>query len=269
MEPLDPLVRATAALRALAVGDAMGRATEYYDPAEITEVYEDLVTELFEPVRLFDEEEWAAGEIGPPTEQVIALSTEGESAAATSGPRGDTADALSAGVALGLARPLGAVLAGEASAAAVAAVAAAVGAAMEGYAGREVVGFASQAARVAGDDALAEAIMAAAGIAQASGGRHPGEALRAVFPPVGDAAAVTPFILGLVYGTQSARRAILEAVNQGGHAPETAGIAGAICAGISPTSLPEAWGADVERRNGLDLTAVAHRYLAARARAGG
>ena len=269
MEPVDPLVRTTAALRALAVGDAMGRATEYYDPAEITEVYEDLVTEFLEPVRLFDEEEWAAGEIGPPTELVIALSAEGEGAAASRDAGGDAVAALPAGVALGLARPLGALLAGEVAAAAVAAIAAAIGAALEGYTGREVVGLASQAARAAGDDALAERIIAAGGVAQASGGRHPGEALRTAFPPSGDDAAVTPFILGLVYGTQSARRAILEAVNQGGHAPETAGIAGAICAAIAPTSLPEAWGADVERRNGLDLAAVARRYLTARARANG
>ncbi len=79
-----------------------------------------------------------------------------------------------------------------------------------------------------------------------------------------DGPAVTAFIFGVVYGTQSARRAIVEAVNQGGNAPETAGIAGAICAAFAPQSFPAPWGWEIERRNGLDLAAAARQLAAAR-----
>lgn len=266
MEPADILVRATAALRALAVGDAMGRATEHYDPAEIAEVYEDAITEFLEPVRLFDAEEWAAGEVGPPTRMVVALVPDGDAPTIRLYADAPVVDRLPAGVALGLLWPLGWVLSTPSRDAPVACIAAAMGAALDGHPAREVLGFGAQAARAAGDGTLAERIVEAAGIAQASGGRRPGGALREAFPPQGDAGALTPFILGLVYATQSARRAILEAVNQGGHAPEAAGIAGAVCAALAPSTLPGAWGAEVERLNDLDLQATARRYLAFRGR---
>jgi ADP-ribosylglycohydrolase len=261
MESADTLLRATAALRALAAGDAMGRATEYYTPAEIAEVYEDAVTDFLEPVRLFDEEAWEAAEVGPPTRLVLARAEAGDAAPAP--PAGDVA-ALPVAVARGLARSLEEVLAAGGESPPAVALAAAVSAAVEGHPARAVFGYAVEAARAAGDGDLAERILRAGGLAQASGGRWPGAALRDVFPPDGDAATVTAFTLGLVYATQSARRAILEAVNQGGHAPETAGISGAICAAIVPTSLPEAWGAAVERHNGLDLARAARRLVGAR-----
>jgi ADP-ribosylglycohydrolase len=265
MTPTDASERVAAALRALAVGDAMGRATEHYEPAEIADIYEDAVTEFVEPVRLFDDEEWAAAETGLPTAAVIAL------APPARGDEPGVADPigrLPTGVALGLRRPLRDLLARPPEPP-IAAMAAAVSAAVDGHPAREVLGLAAEGARAAGDAELAERIMQAGGIAQASGGRRAGAALRETFSPSGDARSVVPFILGVVYATQSARRAILEAVNQGGHAPETAAIAGAICGAIVPISLPPAWAAEVERVNNLDLAALAARYTAARAAGSG
>ncbi|MER3419259.1 MAG: hypothetical protein C4290_01485, partial [Chloroflexota bacterium] len=63
------------------------------------------------------------------------------------------------------------------------------------------------------------------------------------------------------------RRAIIDAVNQGGHAPETAAIAGAICAAAAPVTLPPSWWEVVERANpDLDLEQVARLFAALRGR---
>jgi ADP-ribosylglycohydrolase len=101
-------------------------------------------------------------------------------------------------------------------------------------------------------------------IAEESGGRQPGVALAELFPPAGGVDALVPFIFGIVYATQSARRAIVEALNQGGPAPVSAGIAGAICAAAVPGTLPRAWVAEVEQVNTLDLAGVARGYLDSR-----
>ena len=263
MESADALARAAAALRALAVGDAMGRATELYDPAEIEDIYEEAITEFVEPVRLFDDEEWAAGETGQPTQIALEAAT-GASRADDEPAHADRIEQLPRAVTLGLMRPLTDVLATRWASGPSLAVAVAVSAAMEGHPAREALTVAARAAGAAGDERLGERIAQAGGIAQASGGRRPGAALREVFPPGSDAGMLVPFVLGLVYATQSARRAILEAINQGGHAPESAGIAGAICAAIVPISLPPAWAAEVERINEQQLDLTARRCLAAR-----
>lgn len=263
MQPIEPLVRVTAALRGLAVGEAMGRATEHYRPAEIEQIYEDAVTDFVEPVRLFDDEAWAAGETGPLTQAVLAMAHPTESRAAEFAGDG-LPQRLARAVATGVTRPLAADPEAAEGDAAVACLAAALAAACSGYPPSEVVGRAARAAQEAGGPELAEHVLEAGGIAQASGGRRPGDVLRVTFPPEGDPGSLIPFVLGIVYATQNARRAILEAVNQGGHAPETAALAGALCAAIAPGSLPQAWGAAVERVNDLDLAAAARRFLSAR-----
>ncbi len=259
--------RLVAAFQALAVGDAMGRATEAYEPAEIEEIYEDAIMEFVEPVRLFDDEQWAAAETGSPTENAIAMAL---ATTATSMNEPSVVDIvhLPRAVAIGAMRPLAAILAFPPANAGIAAVAAAVSAGIEGRPAHAALAASVQAAHAAGDGRLAAAIVEAGGIAQASGGRRAGVALRVRFSPAGDIGALTPFILGLVYATQSARRGILEAVNQGGHAPESAAITGAICAAVVPLSLPPAWAAEVERVNALDFTPIARRCVVARASTG-
>jgi ADP-ribosylglycohydrolase len=258
--------RITAALRALAAGDAMGRATEHYRPAEIVDLYEDVVAEFLQPVRLFDDEPWQAGEIGPPTGMVLAQAPGGDGAAAFWSRDADAVERLPAALAPGLLWPLDRLLDGSEAPRepAQACVAIALATALTGAQVSEVIGYSIRAAELAGDAVLAAGIGRATGLAQASGGRRTGEALAAEFPPSGDVRMIVPFILGLVYATQSARRAILEAVNQGGHAPETAGIAGAVCAAAAPASLPGAWGTEIERANDIDLEAQARRFVAAR-----
>lgn len=259
-DPIGPGPRILAALRGLAAGDAIGRVTEYYQPAEIAELYEDAITDFEEPVRLLDDEEWAAGETGSPTALVLALpETLAEAARRTDAGVGD----LPLGVGLGLALPLARIADGGITDPALAAIAAAVSAAVEGHPASEVLAAAAGAARRR-DPALAERIMAAAGAAQASGGRRPGEALRDDFPPGGETADLVAFALGIAFATRGARRAILEAANQGGHAPETAAVAGAICAALTPGSLPTNWAETVERVNEHDFETVAHRFVAPR-----
>jgi ADP-ribosylglycohydrolase len=256
--PHDPDARIVAALRALAAGDAMGRATEHYRPDEILDVYDGELEEFIEPVRLFDDEVWAPGETGAPTELVCALASL-QAADIVWGEDATSVDRLPLALAAGLADAAITWLGAGTDAAAGTTLATAMQAALAGRAAHEVVALAEQAARAA-DARLAGAIREAVSVAQATGGRRPGEALRLRFSPDGESDQLTPFILGLVYATQSARRAILEAVNQGGHAPETAGIAGALCAAIAPGSLPETWGIAVESINGLHLDAVARAY---------
>jgi ADP-ribosylglycohydrolase len=260
--PRDDLIsRIEAVLGAFASGDAMGRATEGYRPEEIAEVYEDAVAEFVEPVRLFDDEVWAEGEAGDATAHVV----NGHDPTALDARMTEYAgiDLLPLGVALGLQRRFDdpADVAGGAP---VAAVAAGVSAALDEQSVSDVMRLAALAARGAGDDALAESIARAGGIAQASGGRRSGEALRGEFPPDGDARSVVAFVFGIVYATRSARRAIVESVNEGGHAPATAAIAGAICAALTPASLPRTWADTVGRINSHDFRAAAEAYALGR-----
>ncbi len=262
MSQTETLTRIGAALRALVVGDALGRVTEHYTPEEILEVYEDIITDFVEPVRLFDEERWAAGEVGPPTAIVLEAAAHG---GVWPGATGANVAHLPAGVAVGLARPLASLLHDVHGDGPLAAVAAGTAAAVDGYPFIEIVAAAARAARLAADDDLAEAILQAGGLGQASGGRLAGSVLRGRFPPDGDSRSVVPFVFGIVYALQSARRAIIDAVNQGGHAPETAAIAGAICAAAAPVTLPPSWWAVVERANpDLDLERAAQQFAALR-----
>ncbi len=260
---MDMAERIATVLRALAVGDALGRVTEGYTPAEIIEVYEDIVTDFVEPIRLFDAEAWAEGETGPPTQILLEAAASGGRWQGAGG--GDVAQ-LPAAIALGTVLRLADILGGgeRIDEPSHAAVAAGLAAALEGRPATEVVAAGSRAARNAGAPALAESILRAAGVAQATGGERPGPALGAQFPPAGDSETVTAFVFGIVYGTQSARRAIVEAVNQGGNAPETAGIAGALCAALAPASFPAPWGWEIERRNQLDLARAARQLAVAR-----
>ena len=245
--------RLTAALQALAVGDAMGRATEHYQPDEIIEVYDDVLRELVEPVRLADDEAWAQGEIGPPTARVLAAL-----ASLDAGDGEQTIPAIAAAFPFSLTPDA----AGDDLTIARAVLSAAFEAAFNGLAAREALGAALRTATALGAEALAGDLTRAGGLAQASGGRRPGAALREAFPPDGPVGALIPFILALVYATQSARRALLDAVNEGGHAPETAGLAGALCAALLPASLPTSWVAEVEQVNDLDCAALAAETLA-------
>lgn len=256
--------RILAALRALAVGDAMGRATEGYEPDEILEVYEGPVTEFVEPVRPFDDEVWAAGEIGPPTQLVVALADPELAGQVRWLEDATEIDHLPEAVADGLRRTLDAVQTALPHPPAHAALSAGLAAAVDGHSVRDVLRYARAAAEDAGGPALSTAIAHATAIAEESGGREAGNALRRVFSPSGGGDALVAFIFGIVYATQSARRAIEEAVNQGGHAPIAAALAGAICAAALPGTLPHAWASTAEQLNSLDLEAAAGRYTAAR-----
>lgn len=72
------------------------------------------------------------------------------------------------------------------------------------------------------------------------------------------------FALALVAGTDDAREAILEAVNQGGDADSIASMAGGILAALDPASLPAEWVAEVERANALDLAPIARGLVGLR-----
>jgi ADP-ribosylglycohydrolase len=259
----EVLARITAALGALAVGDALGRATEYNRPEELTEKYEELKADFLDPVRLFDDEAWAEGETGPATSLVLGVAAGRKSAVAAGA---EDVAMLSLGVAWGLMGVSGAGGSQGESNPAMAAIAAGVSAGLAGEPATMMLSAAAEAARAAGAPSLGDAIIRAGGIAQATGGRHSGEALSGTFPPGGEAASVVPFVFGIAYAAQNARRAILEAVNQGGHAPETAALAGALCASLAPASLPRAWSGTVERTNGFDLSGAAAWFAAARAR---
>lgn len=233
--------RVLAVVQALAAGEAMGRITEHYRPEEIEEIYEDAVAEFLEPVRLFDDEPWAPAETGDLT---AALLGQGGDVPFAAGARAALRSEDSAGL-----PPLEAALA------------AALSAALAGLPLFEIPARAAEAARRSGDPALAEAILQAVGLAQASGGRRPGQALRDAFPPDGDPETLLAFAVGVAYAAANARRAIPEAVNQGGHAPETAALAGALAAALAPPSVPRSWAAEVEAANGLDLTAAVRRLF--------
>ncbi|MFN8556146.1 MAG: hypothetical protein U0531_01930 [Dehalococcoidia bacterium] len=200
-------------------------------------------------MRLFDDESWATGEAGPPTWAVVAalLPAAAEAAGTTAWATGDS-QPLARAVAFGLTRPLPDLL-GPPAPATVAALAAATAAAMNGHSAREALGFAAQAARTVGSGPLADAILDAGGVAQASGGQRLGPLLAARFHPM---ATMKPWFR-LSSGSSSAPRAPAGRSPGGepGRArPETAAVAGAICAAILPPSLPDPWGVEVERVNG-------------------
>jgi ADP-ribosylglycohydrolase len=260
--------RALAALRGLAVGDAMGAATEGYLPDEVIEVYEAPIAELVDPVNLYPESrpDRMRGRVGPVTEGAV------DAVGVLSG-RAEPVETPPAGwaVALGIAcagADLAPILAsarrfGKAGPA-VAAVAAAVAAGLAGYMMRDALSLAVRAAELAGDPALARRIVEAAGVAQASGGRGVGAAVAAVASPGPDVDDATAFAFGVAFGTQSVRRVLPQAVNQGGTASLTAGLAGALCAAVAPGSAVEAWIDEVESASNLDLRAVVERLLTLR-----
>jgi ADP-ribosylglycohydrolase len=260
--------RALAALRGLAIGDAMGAATEGYQPDEVIEIYDAPIGELVEPVNLFPEvaPDRARGRIGPVTESAI-------DAVAVLGGITDDEDPARLGwsVALGIVSAGGDLEsvvsesrrfseAGPAGAA----VAAAVAAGLAGYMARDALSLAVRAATLAGDAGLARQIVEAAGAAQGSGGRQVGAVVAEVVGPGRGANDAVAFAFGVAFGTQSVRRALPQAVNQGGAASLTAGIAGALCGAVAPGSAVEAWSDEVEAASGVDLRAVVDRLLALR-----
>lgn len=272
MDDVELHRRAHAVLRALAAGDAMGAATEGLLPDEVLAVYEAPVTELVEPVNRDPErsEGRARGAIGPVTRSALAAADRLSGAATGT----LDVDALGWAVTLGIVSPAGGVapvvqgarqVAAGVTAAAGAAVAAAIAAGLGGFMARDMVSWAALAAREVGAPDLAERIVAAAGVGQASGGRQAGALVGAQFPPGPDPATAVAFAFGVAFSAQSVRRAIAEAVNQGGPASLTAGLAGAICAAVAPASAVESWADEVERTSGLDLAAVADRLLRIRA----
>src|SRR3712207_2213154 len=73
MDQFEVQRRAVAALRGLAVGDAMGAATEGYRPEEVEEIYEAQIRELIEPVNLYPElgPDRERGVVGPVTRAAV------------------------------------------------------------------------------------------------------------------------------------------------------------------------------------------------------
>ena len=236
--------RALAALQALAVGEAMGRITEHYQPAEIVEVYDDLLEDFIEPVRLFDDDPWQQAEVGALTTAVLSALLKRTVV---------TDDAETRSLALLLAGVLNGGMP-VAESGAEAAVGAMLAAAMQGVPISDALIAVLDACAPEPD--LRSGVSAAAGIAQSSGGRGVGDQLMERFSPHGGLEALLPFVIGVVYATQSARRAILEAVNHGGNAPLTAALAGLLAAALAPQTLPGAWVAEVAQANQIDFAAV-------------
>ena len=275
METVEVRRRAVAVLRALAAGDAIGAAAEGYRPEEIIAVYDAPIGELLEPVNLYPESvpDRARAAVGPVTRSAIAAA---ERMAEASTADVD-ADALGWAVALGIAWPADAVpamiaeardLVGSDAGIAGAAVAAAISAGIGGYLARDTISLAVLAAREAGAAGLADLIVRAAGLAQASGGRQPGAAVAVEVPPGPGSTMIVAFALGVAFGAQSVRRAILEAANQGGTASHTAALTGALCASSAPATAVEAWADEVEGSSGLGLAAVAGGLVSLRATRG-
>jgi ADP-ribosylglycohydrolase len=260
--------RALAVLRGLAVGDAMGAATEGYQPDEVIEVYESPIGEMVEPVNLYPESapDRIRGVIGPVTESAIEAVSVFASRAVDEEPA-----RLGWSVALGI-MSAGVDLDGIVASArrfggpgpAGAAVAAAIAAGVLGYMARDALSLAVRAATLAGNDALARRIVEAAGAAQGSGGRLVGAVVADVVGPGPSTDDAVAFAFGVAFGTQSIRRAVPQAVNQGGAASLTAGLAGALCGATAPGSAVEAWSNEVEAASGVDLRAVVDQLLALR-----
>lgn len=263
--------RAVAALRGLAVGDAMGAATEGYRPEEVEEIYEAQIRELVDPVNLYPElgPDRERGAVGPVTRAAVQV------AAALSGESEERPDPEDLGwaVALGITVEGGEIPAlvsgarrfaeGEALAAGCA-VAAAVAAGVMGVMPRDVLSQAALAADYAGGPELANAVLRAAGVAQASGGRAPGEVLAEQFSPAHDLTSAVAFVFGVAFATQSVRRGVPQTINLGGHASLTGGLVGAICGAFAPNTAVDAWSSEVEASSGLALEALAGRLLALR-----
>jgi ADP-ribosylglycohydrolase len=265
--------RAIGALRGLAVGDAMGAATEGYLPDEIEEVYDAPIAELVDPINLYPDStaDRQQAIVGTVTREALDV--------AESLIRGESP--LLAEDSIGWAVPLGIIATVDdiesvvrsvsgvtdvVTAAAGAAVAAAVAAGVSGYMVRDAISLAVRAAELAGSPDVARRIVLAAGEAQASGGRQAGAAVGASFPAGPGVVEVTAFAFGVAFGAQSVRRAIPEAVNQGRRASLSAALAGAICGAIVPGSTVETWSDQVEEASEIDLTSIAGRLLEARRR---
>jgi len=263
--------RALAALRGLAVGDAMGAAAEGYRPEEIEEVYEAPIAEMLDPVNLYPESaaDRTRGAIGPVTESALAIIPFLESGGWPDLSHTEIGWAVPLGIITpvdALDRVVAAIPQTQGKAAA-AAIVAAVAAGAGGHLARDAISLANRATNNAGDPAVGRRILHAAGEAQASGGRRVGAFIGVDFPPGPGPADAVVFALGVAFGTQSVRRAIPEAVNQGGRASLAAGLAGAVTGALVPTSTVESWADEVERVSGLDLTTIAERLLVIRRRA--
>jgi ADP-ribosylglycohydrolase len=265
--------RAIGALRGLAVGDAMGAATEGYLPDEVEEVYDAPIAELVDPINLYPDaaEDRPRATAGSVTREALSLAD----AIIRNEPLPPAPDSIGWAVPLGIISPVDDLerittavqsVSDVATAASAAAVAAAVAAGVSGYMARDAISLAIRAAEQAGSPEVARRIVQAAGEAQASGGRRVGEAVGATVPPGPSVADVTAFAFGIAFGAQSVRRAIPEAVNQGRRASLSAALAGALCGAIVPGSTVESWSDDVEEASEIDLTAIAGRLLEARRR---
>jgi len=271
--------RALAVLRALATGDALGAACEGYAADEVLAIYEASVTELVEPVNLYPESapDRERGAVGPVTHGALAGARLLELGPEAAWPARIT-PLLSWAVPLGMSYPLieAPIMtrraagiarlseAGSLAGSAACALASAISAGLDLYLARDVFGAAIQTAGDTGAPALAQRLAAAAGEAQASGGRGVGRAVARVCPPGPDPVDAAVFAFGVAFGAQSVRRAIIEAANEGGAASLTAGLAGALCAAFAPASSVEAWADEVEAISALDLRAVAGGLLTLR-----
>jgi ADP-ribosylglycohydrolase len=265
--------RAIGALRGLAVGDAMGAATEGYFPDEVEEVYEAPIAELVDPINLYpdavaDRQRAAVGGVTRAALEAAEALSRGERPVLAE-------DSIGWAVPLGIVSTIDdldgiaetvAGVSDVATAASGAAVAAAVAAGVNGYLVRDAIALAVRVAELTGSPDVARRIVAAAGLAQASGGRQTGAAVGASYSAGPSIVDVTAFAFGVAFGAQSVRRAIPEAVNQGRRASLSAALAGAICGAIVPGSTVESWSDQVEEASAIDLTALVGRLLEVRRR---
>ncbi len=143
------------------------------------------------------------------------------------------------------------------------AIAAAISAAVEGWGKKEVFEFAVKAARLGeslGNDDVrppADRILIGINFVNSYNGSRLPRDLRCVLNPGFLAYEGVPYALSLAYGFQSAKEAILGAVNQGGDADSIASMTGSVSAALYPDTLPQEWVREVEKVNNIDLSKIA------------
>ncbi len=146
------------------------------------------------------------------------------------------------------------------------AIAAAYSAALEGLDKKDLLDTAIEAAALGsqfGEDDLCPDVARRLRWVRENAEKHRKE-LRGWLNPGFRAWEGATFALALVMLYDSARDAILAAVNEGGDADSIASMAGGILAARNPDTLPEEWVDIVKRENNLDLVPLAEKLRALR-----
>jgi len=146
------------------------------------------------------------------------------------------------------------------------AIAAAYSAALEGFDKRDLLEAAIEAASLGnqfGEDDLCPDVARRLQWVRKNVGKGK-SGLRKWLNPGFSAWEGATFALALVMLYDSARDAILAAVNEGGDADSIASMAGGIVAARNPGTLPEDWVEVVKRANDLDFTPLAEQLAALR-----